>query len=272
MIVAIAAMSLNFLIGWVGLVALGHAGFVGLGAYTVVALVDGGNTSVWSLLLAATAVAGMASVAIGAVALRTQGVYFIMITLAFAQMLYYAVVSLRRYGGDDGYTLLGPAELGLGLPSASGHTLYWLVLAAAALTFGLLTRVTGSRFGAAMEGIRDNETRMQALGYPVYRLKLAAFGGAGAVAGLSGALFALQDSFVSPSTMHWTQSALLIVMVVVGGVGRRWGAPIGVAVWLVLEELSRQVTDYWHWPLGLLLIAVVFGAPKGVAALLERKP
>ena len=267
MIVALAAMSLSFLIGGGGMVVLGHAAFVGVGAYTVVALADGGVASAWVMLPAAIVVAGLVATLIGAVSLRTKGVYFIMITLAFAQMLYYAVVSLRRYGGDDGYTLPMPATLGQGLTTASGDALYALVLVAAAAVYALMARLPQARFGAALAGIRDNETRMQALGYPVYRLKLVAFAGAGAIAGLSGALLALQDGFVSPSMLHWTQSALLIVMVVVGGVGHRWGAPVGVALWLTLQELMRQVTDYWHWPLGLLLVAVVFLAPRGLAAL-----
>jgi branched-chain amino acid transport system permease protein len=267
MIVTIAAMSLNFLIGWGGMVALGHAGFVGVGAYTVAALADSGVVSAWGMWLAALAVTAVVAAAIGAMSLRTQGVYFIMITLAFAQMLYYAIVSLRRYGGEDGYNLYVAPALGWGVSATGGNTLYWVVLITAVATFGLLARVAKARFGRALEGIRDNETRMKALGYPVYRIKLVAFIGAAAIAGLSGALLAMQDGFVSPSTMHWTQSALLIVMVTVGGIGHRWGAPLGVVVWLVLEELFRRVTEYWHWPLGVLLIVIVFVAPRGVATL-----
>lgn len=274
MIVSLAALSLNFLIGRVGLVALGHAGFVGVGAYVVAMASEAGWTlalPVWGLALVAGV---LVAVLTGAVALRTKGVYFIMITLAFAQMLYYLAVSLRKYGGDDGYTLYAPLVL---LPgeagglAASGAALYWVALAAVVLVFVLLARLEVSHFGRALEGIRDNETRMQAMGYPSYRLKLCAFALAGGVASLSGALMATQNAFVSPSLMHWSQSALLIVMVVIGGVGRRWGAPLGVAVWLVFEEVLRQHTEYWHAPLGLLLIAVVFLAPKGVAALLSRK-
>ncbi|WP_200843629.1 branched-chain amino acid ABC transporter permease [Pantoea sp. 18069] len=274
MIVSLAALSLNFLIGRVGLVALGHAGFVGVGAYVVAMAADAGWTlalPIWGLAMLAGVL--MATV-IGAVALRTRGVYFIMITLAFAQMLYYLAVSLRQYGGDDGYTLYAPLLLmanDAGGLAASGAALYWVALAALVLVFVLLARLEVSHFGRALEGIRDNETRMQALGYPSYLLKLCAFAVAGGVASLSGALMATQNAFVSPSLMHWSQSALLIVMVVIGGVGRRFGAPLGVAIWLISEEILRQYTDYRHAPLGLLLIAVVFLAPKGVAALLSRK-
>ncbi|MCD2511418.1 branched-chain amino acid ABC transporter permease [Comamonas endophytica] len=273
MIVALAAASLNFLMGRVGLVALGHAGFVGVGAYAVAALAEAGFGSAW-LVWALALVAGVVvSALIGAVALRTRGVYFIMITLAFAQMLFYLAVSLRAYGGDDGYTLYTPLQLlgGENPVIASGAPLYWVVLAIVALVLPALWRLEASHFGRALEGIRDNETRMQALGYPTYRLKLCAFAAAGGVASLAGALMATQNGFVSPSLMHWTQSALLIVMVVIGGVGRRWGAPLGVAVWLVFEELLKQFTEYWHAPMGLLLIGVVFLAPKGLAALASRR-
>jgi branched-chain amino acid transport system permease protein len=276
MIVALAAASLNFLMGRVGLVALGHAGFVGVGAYAVAVLAEAGWTSAW-LVWGLASVAGVVVAGlIGSVALRTRGVYFIMITLAFAQMLFYLAVSLRKYGGDDGYTLYAPLNLigggsGVSAITASGAPLYWVVLALVALVLLALWRVEASHFGRALEGIRDNETRMQAMGYPTYLLKLCAFAAAGGVASLSGALLATQNGFVSPSLMHWTQSALFIVMVVIGGVGRRWGAPLGVAVWLVFEEVLKQFTEYWHAPMGLLLIAVVFLAPRGLSALSARK-
>ena len=273
LVFALAAASLNFIMGFGGMVALGHAGFVGVGAYAVVMLTDAGVTSAWAVWGAAMALAALAAVVIGAVSLRTKGVYFIMITLAFAQMLFYLAVSLRKYGGDDGYTLYTPLQLlaGENAITASGAPLYWVVLALVSLVLLGLWRVEASHFGRALEGIRDNETRMQAMGYPTYWLKLCAFAAAGGIASLSGALLATQNGFVSPSLMHWTQSALFIVMVVIGGVGRRWGAPLGVAVWLVFEEVLKQFTEYWHAPMGLLLIAVVFLAPRGLSALASRK-
>lgn len=272
--VSIAALSLNFLIGRAGLVAMGHAGFVGVGAYAVVAMVEGGFANAWLIwlvaALAGTAVSGL----IGLVALRTRGVYFLMITLAFAQMLYYLAVSLRAYGGDDGYTLYTPLVLlrqADGDVLAQGNWLFVVVLLALTAIFLWLSRMERSYFGRALEGIRDNETRMQALGYPTFRLKLLAFALAGGVASLAGALLATQNGFVSPSLMHWTQSALLIVMVVVGGIGLRWGAPLGVVLWGALEEVLKHSTDYWHAPMGVLLIAVVFLAPKGLAACFAKK-
>ncbi|TCS35589.1 amino acid/amide ABC transporter membrane protein 2 (HAAT family) [Paucimonas lemoignei] len=271
LIMVIAAASLNVILGYGGMVALGHAGFVGVGAYTVVALVDAGFASAWGAWAAAFAVSALFAAMIGAVSLRTRGVYFLMITLAFAQMLYYLAVSLNTWGGDDGYGIYTPLSFGAALDALHADIFYWIVLAAAALTFAFASRLQVSRFGHALTGIRDNETRMMALGYPVYRLKLAAFTGAGAVAGLAGAMLASHNNFVSPSMMHWTESATLLVMVVLGGAGRRWGAPLGVVIWMVLAEVLKFYTEYWHWPMGLLLLLIVFCAPRGVAALFAGK-
>ncbi|VFR42240.1 Branched-chain amino acid transport system permease protein LivM (TC 3.A.1.4.1) [plant metagenome] len=270
LIIMMAAASLNFILGYGGLVALGHAGFIGVGAYTVVALADGGAESAWHAWAMALAVSAAVSALIGLVALRTRGVYFIMITLAFAEMLHYLAVSVRTYGGDDGYSLYSPLTMGAWLDGLA-HGFYWVVLALAALVFALGSRLANSRFGHALVGARDNETRMEAMGFPVFRLRLVAFAGAGAVAGLAGALLAVNNSFVSPSIMGWTQSAILIVMVVIGGIGNRWGGVIGAGLWLTLEECLKGWTDYWHAPLGLLLILIVFFAPRGIAALFTPK-
>jgi branched-chain amino acid transport system permease protein len=271
LIMALAAASLNFILGFGGMVALGHAGFIGVGAYTVVAFADAGVMSAWVLWPMAALVAGLVAALIGTVALRTRGVYFIMTTLAFAQMLYFIAVSLRTYGGDDGYTLSARPTLGLGIDLGNESNFYWVVLVLVALALGWMHRATRSRFGHALMGIRDNETRMRALGYPVFRIQLVAFAIAGAVAGLAGALLAGGNGFISPGAMHWTQSATLVVMVVIGGLGRSWGGPVGAVVWLLLEEVLKQYTEHWHLPLGLLLIAVALWAPKGLAALSRKK-
>lgn len=267
LVFALAATSLNLVLGFGGMVSFGHAAFVGAGAYTVGILMQSGVASAWVAWPLAALAGGMFACLVGMVSLRTQGVYFIMITLAFAQMLYFVFVSLRSYGGDDGYTLMARPALGMGLEMADEATLYWVVLAIVAALLWWLDRAAGSRFGAALVGIRDNEIRMRALGYPVYLLQLTAFVVAGAIAGLAGALLATGNSFVSPSMMHWTQSATLIVMVIIGGLGRRWGGPVGAAVWLALEEALKLHTSHWHMPLGLLLIATALYAPKGLAAL-----
>ncbi|CAN5264900.1 branched-chain amino acid ABC transporter permease [soil metagenome] len=270
LIVALAATALNFMLGHAGMVALGHAGFMGVGAYALVGFVEAGWSNAWLLWGAAIVVSASIAALIGIVAVRTRGVYFIMITLAFAQMLYFAAVSLRTYGGDDGYTLYERPALGLGLDAANDSTLYWVVLAIVAVAFWLFSRAADSRFGQALMGIRENETRMRALGFPVQQLRFAAFVATAAIAGLAGALLAAHNSFVSPSSMHWTQSATLVVMLVIGGIGHRWGGFVGATVWLVLEEVLRSLTDYWHWPLGVLLLVIVFFAPRGLTGLVKR--
>lgn len=275
MITVLAAAGLNFMMGYCGMVAIGYAGFIGVGAYCLVALSDMGVTSAWICWVAAAVVAGVVGLLIGSISLRAKGVYFIMITLAFAQMLYYVAISLRKYGGDDGYTLTERPSLGFGLNSMDDATLYWVFLAIDLAAFWLLHRVGRSRFGAAMLGIRDNETRMQAIGYPVYWLKLVAFSGTAAIAGLSGAMMGVNNGFVSPTLMQTTQSLTLMVMVAIGGLGRHWGGPLGAALWMILQEVLQTETEYWRWPLGLMLILAVFVLPRGVAGLVasaERRP
>ena len=270
LIYALAATSLNLILGYGGMVALGHAAFFGAGAYAVGILAMNGVTSALVAWPAAALLAGLLAAATGAVSLRTRGVYFIMITLAFAQLLYYLAVSMRIYGGDDGYNLPFRPQVGPGLSLDDSATFFWLVLAFAAACFAGLQYLLGSRFGKALCGIRDNEARMTALGYPVFRLRLAAFTLAGAIAGLSGSLLIMHNGFISPSSIHWSQSSILLVMLVLGGVARPWGAAIGTTVWMVLEEVLRQSTEYWHWPLGALLILIVLAAPQGLAQLHRR--
>jgi len=266
LIYALAATSLNLILGYGGMVALGHAAFFGAGAYVVGILDASGIHAALLAWPAAAAVAALLALLVGAVSLRTRGVYFIMITLAFAQMVYYLFISLRQYGGEDGLNLSGYSLLP-GLDLADGTSFYYLVLALFVLLMWLFGRLVDSRFGAALQGIRENESRMEALGYPVYRLKLTAFVLSGAAAGLAGALLANHNLFISPSLMHWTQSANLLVMVLVGGIGLRYGGVAGAMLMLALEEVLRMWTEYWHLPLGILLLCVVFGAPRGVAGL-----
>ncbi|MCO5338502.1 branched-chain amino acid ABC transporter permease [Delftia tsuruhatensis] len=266
LIYALAATSLNLILGYGGMVALGHAAFFGAGAYAVGILAMNGVTSALVAWPAAALLAGLLAAATGAVSLRTRGVYFIMITLAFAQMLFYIFISLRQYGGEDGLNLPGHSALP-GLDLGHDVSFYYVVLALFAVLMAVFGRLVDSRFGKALQGVRENESRMESLGYPVYRLKLVAFVLSGAVAGLAGALLANHNLFISPSLMHWTQSANLLIMVLVGGVGLRWGGVAGAVVMLTLEEVLRMWTEYWHLPLGLLLLCVVFGAPRGLTGL-----
>jgi len=270
LIYGLAATSLNFILGYGGMVALGHAAFLGAGAYVVAILAEAGVHSALAAWPAAAALAALLALVTGAISLRTRGVYFIMITLAFAQMIYYVFISLRQYGGEDGLNLAGPSTLP-GLDLGDDMVFYYVVLAIFAAVLALYGRAVDSRFGAALQGIRENESRMQALGYPVYRIKLVAFTLAGAAAGLAGALLANHNLFVSPSLMHWTQSANLIIMVIVGGIGLRYGGVAGAVVMLLLEEFLRLWTEYWHLPLGILMLVVVLVAPRGLAGMFARR-
>jgi branched-chain amino acid transport system permease protein len=266
LIYALAATSLNLILGYGGMVALGHAAFFGAGAYAVGILAMSGITSALIVWPVAMLLAGVLAAITGAISLRTRGVYFIMITLAFAQMLFYIFISLRQYGGEDGLNLPGYSTLP-GIDLANDVSFYYLVLVLFALLMWVFSRVVSSRFGTALQGIRENESRMESMGYPVYRIKLVAFTLSGAAVGLAGALLANHNLFISPSLMHWTQSANLLIMVLVGGIGLRWGGVAGAVVMLTLEEVLRLWTEYWHLPLGVLLLCVVFGAPRGLVGL-----
>jgi branched-chain amino acid transport system permease protein len=230
-----------------------------------------GVSSAWIAWPAAVAAAAVAALVIGAISLRTRGVYFIMITLAFAQMVYYLAVGIKAYGGEDGLGLPSRSLVGTGIDLASEFAFYYVVLVILAGALYGLNRLVESRFGRALVGVRENETRMEAIGFATYRIRLIAFVIAGALAGLAGALFANHNQFVSPSTLHWTQSATLVIMVIVGGIGYRYGGLIGAAALLTLEEVLSLHTQYWHLALGVLLLAVVFAAPHGLAGLFSRR-
>ena len=277
LIYAMAAASLNLVLGYGGMVSFGHAAFFGAGAYIVGILALEGVASAWIAWPAAIAVAALAALIIGAMSLRTRGVYFIMITLAFAQMMYYIFVSLKSYGGDDGLSLPGRSTLGFGIDLRNDFVWYYLVLALLAAVLYLLHRLVHSRFGRVIEAIRENETRAAAIGYPVYGYKLLCFVISGAIAGLAGALVANQSVYVSPSLLHWIQSGTLMIMVILGGVGRFWGGPVGAVVLLTLEEvlsgspLLGPYSLHWQLPVGAILLAVVLFAPQGIAGLLSRR-
>ena len=212
LIFAIAATSLNLILGFGGMVSFGHAAFLGVGAYTVAILTQMGLTDAWLVWPVAMLVAGLFAFLIGAVSLRTQGVYFIMITLAFAQMMYYLLVSAKTYGGDDGMPLLTRSRIGMWDMSADTN-FYYATLAVCVVTWVLIARLLNARFGHVLQAIRDSEVRMQSLGYAVFRYKLCAFVLSGALAGLAGALLANQSGFVSPAMMQWSQSGMLMMMV-----------------------------------------------------------
>ena len=267
LIFALAATSLNLILGFGGMVSFGHAAFLGVGAYTVVILSQMGVVDAWVAWPTAMVVAGLFALLIGAVSLRTQGVYFIMITLAFAQMMYYLVVSFKAYGGDDGMSL--PARSRIGFLDMSNDThFYYVTLLACVAVLVLIARVLNARFGHVLQAIRENEVRMQSLGYAVFRYKLCAFIMSGALAGLAGALLANQSGFVSPAMMQWSQSGMLMMMVILGGVGHLYGGVWGAIVFLLLEETLSHFTIHWQLGLGALLLMVVLLLPNGLTSAL----
>jgi branched-chain amino acid transport system permease protein len=269
MIYALAATSLNLVLGYGGMISFGHAAFFGAGAYAVAILAQEGVTSAWAAWPIAVAAGAAFALVIGAISLRTRGLYFIMITLAFAQMLYYFFVSLKAYGGEDGINLAARSRLP-GLDLRDETTFYLLVLALLAGCLYLLRRLAASRFGAVLRGIRENEARMTALGYPTYRYRLVCFTVAGGAAGLAGALIVNQHGFVSPGLLDWTQSGTLLIMLILGGVGWLYGGVAGAAAMLLLEEALSYWTGYWKLGLGLVLLFVVLRAPGGIGSWFAR--
>lgn len=271
LVFALAASSLNLILGFGGMVSFGHAAFLGIGAYSVAILMQNGIASAWIAWPLAILLTALVSLLIGWVSLRTQGVYFIMITLAFAQMLYYLVISLKAYGGDDGLSLAARSSMGGGIDLSNDIHLYYLSLGALVMAMVFMVRLLNARFGHALQAIRENEVRMTALGFAVFRYKLAAFTLAGAVAGLAGVLFANLNGFVSPAMMQWSQSGMLMMMVILGGVGHLYGGVIGAIAFLLLEEFLSHYTIHWQLGLGAVLLAVVLFAPNGITSLLKRK-
>ncbi len=286
LIYALAAISLDLILGYGGMVSFGHAAFFGAGAYVVGILayhgVEGSSLLSWPITVMGTdnaliswpvailASAGLA-VIIGAISLRTSGVYFIMITLAFAQMMFYFFISLEKYGGDDGLSLLTRSQLG-GLDLSDDGTFYYLCLALLIGFLFLSHRLVNSRFGMVIRGCKENEQRMAALGFPTYRYKLICFMIAGAGAGLSGALIANQTEFVSPSLMHWTVSGEILIMVILGGMGTLFGPVFGAAALLLLEEFLSMYTEHWMLFLGPAMILVVLFARGGLyGSFVEKK-
>jgi branched-chain amino acid transport system permease protein len=269
LIYGVAATSLNLILGNAGMVSFGHAAFLGTGAYTVGILSAEGIASGWLAWPLAILVSALAALLIGAVSLRTRGVYFIMITLAFAQMIYYVFVSLKAYGGDDGLNVVERSQFGFGLDVKNELTWYYICAVVLMTVLYLYRRLLDSRFGRVIEAIRQNESRTEAIGFPAYRFKLVCFVIAGAAAGLAGAMLANQSAFVSPKLMHWIQSGTLMIMVIVGGVGHRYGGVIGAAVLLVLEEVISGYTVHWQLWVGLILLAVVLFAPRGIGGWID---
>ena len=266
-IFALAATSLNLLLGYGGMVSLGHTAFFGLGAYATGIMLSEGVQSAAAQLLVTLLLVALAALLIGAISLRTRGVYFIMITLAFAQMLFYLANSIKQWGGDEGLTVKVRTLLPFGLDLRDGATLYYTALALLALALVVLARFVPSRLGRAVLALRDDEQRAEALGLPTFKVKLAIFVVAGVLAGVAGALNVNLQGYVSPSQLHWTQSGTLMVMVILGGVGTVWGGLLGAAALLLLQEVLSAYTRHWGFWTGWVLLAVVLFARQGLAGI-----
>ena len=267
---AIAATSLNLVLGYGGMVSFGHAAFVGLGAYVTGIMISQGVVSGFAHGLVSLAVVAGAALLIGAISLRTRGVYFIMITLAFAQMLYYLINSVKGYGGDEGLNIRARSVFNIGsigLDLKNPLVFYYVALAVLAAAMFALARFVPSRFGRAVLALRDDDVRAEALGFPTYRYKLIVFVVAGALAGVAGALSVNLSGYVSPNALHWTQSGALLVMVILGGVATVWGGVAGALVLLLLQEVLASFTPYWEFWIGWVLLAVVLFARKGLMGL-----
>jgi branched-chain amino acid transport system permease protein len=269
-IFAIAAVSLNLVMGYGGMVSFGHAAFLGLGGYVVGILAKEGVGSGFVRWPLALVVSGLFAFGVGALSLRTRGVYFIMITLAFAQMAYYVASGLDRYGGDDGLTIYHRSTFGGVIDLGNKTQFYYLCLALLLATVFVVSRLVNSRFGRVIQGVRSNERRMRAIGFATFRYKLTCFVISGMLCGLAGVLLANNTDFISPAIMHWTRSGDLIVMAVLGGMGTVMGPVIGSVTLLLLEEGLSRLTEFWPIILGPVFLLVVLFARGGIDGVLAR--
>jgi branched-chain amino acid transport system permease protein len=249
------------------MVSFGHAAFFGLGAYATAVLISEGVLNGALHLAATVAVTAAAALAIGAISLRTRGVYFIMITLAFGQMLFFLANSIKGWGGDEGLNVGARSAIGFGLDLKDARTFYYVALAALGAALWSLHRFVRSNFGRAIVATRDDDQRAEALGFPTYRNRLIVFAVAGAVAGIAGALWANQQGYVSPALLHWTQSGTLMVMVILGGVASVWGGVLGATLLVLLQETLSGYTEHWEFWTGWVLLAVVLFARRGLAGI-----
>jgi branched-chain amino acid transport system permease protein len=275
MILAIFALSLDLLVGYTGLVSFGHAAYYGIGAYVLGLLTPKYEAAnLWLTLPAAIGLAGLAAFAVGIFVVRVKGIYFIMVTLAFAQMFYFLFHDTKLGRGSDGISMnFKPvATIGGVTPFDLGNAthVYFFVFAALILVFLFLRMLLRSPFGRALQGIRSNEHRMRSLGFPVYRYKLASFTIAGALAGLAGYLSAMQFGFVNPELLSWHQSGNVLLMLILGGQGSLYGAVVGAFAFVALQEIYSSITTHWQLLLGVSIIALVIFLPGGLASVAGR--
>ena len=274
LILAIAVISLNLILGFGGMVSLGHAAYIGIGAYCVgipsyYDFYDG-----WLHIALALSVSGLFASLTGAISLRTKGVYFIMITMAFSQMVYFTFVSLEEYGADDGLVIYSRSEFPRWLSMESSTQLYYWIFAVLLMALYFSWRLVLSRFGRVIVGSKYNEARMQALGFNTYRYRLSCYVISAMICSLAGVLLGNFSGFISPDMISWARSGELIFMVIIGGVGTFFGPIIGTMAFVLLEETLSAITVYWHLIFGVMLVALVMfgkGGIHGWLSLLDRK-
>ena len=285
MILSIAALSLNLLIGYSGMISLGHAAFLGIGAYCVGIPAYYGIYNGFVHVGLAVVVSALFALVTGAISLRTRGVYFIMITLAFAQMVYFTFVSMEEYGGDDGLVIELRSEFGGWLDLEDNVVLYYAIFGVLMIVLFLLYRIVNARFGRVMMGSKYNDRRMKSIGFETFRYRLACYVIAGVICGIAGVLLGNFTSFISPEMMDWTRSGELIFMVVLGGTGTLMGSIVGAAVFILLEVWLPQIITFinnlhlgvhlphelWHLILGVILIVIVMFGRGGIHGLLRGK-
>jgi len=268
MIFAIAAVSLNLILGYGGMVSFGHAAYLGIGAYAVGIFAHYGVTNGYLQWLVAIGASALVALVIGAISIRTSGIYFIMITLAFTQMLYYLGLSIEEYGGDDGMRLAArsqfPGLVNLDDPTA----FYYVVFALLVACLWITSRIVNSRFGMVIRAAKSNDARTRSIGFSPYLYRLAAFVIAGAMCGLAGALLVNHTAYLTPEFMNWTRSGELMFMVIMGGMSTAAGPVLGAFALLLLEDVLSALTQHWQIILGPILVLVVLFARRGLAGLL----
>jgi branched-chain amino acid transport system permease protein len=270
-ILGLAATSLNLLIGNAGLISFGHAVYLGIGAYAVGISDFYGISNGFIQILLALGISALFGVLTGLVAVRTRGAHFIMITMAFGQMVYFVMIGLKQYGGDDGLTINARSEFPWPIDFENRLIFYYVTLGFLALAIVCMTRLRRSRFGLVLAAAKGNERRVEAVGFSAFRYRLVAYTLGGVVCGLAGFLNANFTNFVTPDVMGWTNSGELMFMVILGGVGTVTGPLIGAGVFLLVEQVFGSLTEYWHFWFGLFLIAVVLYARGGLMGLLLRR-
>jgi branched-chain amino acid transport system permease protein len=275
MILAIFAVSLDLLIGYTGLVSFGHAAFFGIGGYVLaIFFQDADSINYWVALALVIGCTGAVALVIGWICIRTSGVYFIMLTMAFAQMFYYFFFESPHFGGDDGIFLFNKPEVTLGSMTLfdleDEHTFYYFVLAWLVGIYLILSMILRAPFGQVIVAIKANEQRVKALGYPTQHYKLVSFMIAGTLAGLAGFLEAAHTGYVTPAYMSWHESGMVMVIVILGGMGTLFGPIIGAFVVVLLQDFLPDLTEHWQLLMGAIIIAVVLFLPKGIAGLLVR--